>query len=75
MFLHHQEEKTDAAGPCEDKEDINSVNDDDDHHAADEEENDEEHHKHKEVLTTDGPVTEGVKEEPCDQSENKDLSG
>lgn len=74
MFAH-QEEETDAAGLCEDKADIDSVNEGDDRH-ADEEEKDEEMHKHKESdLTGDGPVTEGVKEEPCDQSDIKDRSG
>ncbi|XP_057198926.1 AT-rich interactive domain-containing protein 4B isoform X3 [Triplophysa rosa] len=69
-----KEEETDAAGPCEGKVDINRANEDDDHHAAaDEEENDEE--LHKEGLTADGPVAEGGEEEPCDESDDKDLSG
>nr|XP_055025279.1 AT-rich interactive domain-containing protein 4B isoform X2 [Misgurnus anguillicaudatus] len=71
-----KEEKTDTTGLCEDKVDISSVNED----RADEEENDtsEEVHKHKvkeSGLTTEGPVTEIVKEEPCEESDNKDLSG
>lgn len=69
----HKEEETDAAGPCEGKVDINRVNEDDDHHAADEEENDEE--LHEEGPTADGLVAEGLKEEPCDESDDKDLPG
>ncbi|XP_073668904.1 AT-rich interactive domain-containing protein 4B isoform X2 [Paramisgurnus dabryanus] len=71
-----KEEKTDTTGLCEDKVDISCVNED----RPDEEEKDtsEEVHKHKvkeSGLTTEGPGTEIVKEEPCEDSDNKDLSG
>ncbi|XP_051945506.1 AT-rich interactive domain-containing protein 4B-like isoform X1 [Xyrauchen texanus] len=69
-----KEEKTEATAQCEDKVDINSVDEEVDNH-ADEDENDMNEDAQKEsALTAESTVTEKVEEEPCEELDNKDLS-
>uniref|UniRef100_A0A671PMX5 Translocase of outer mitochondrial membrane 20 n=1 Tax=Sinocyclocheilus anshuiensis TaxID=1608454 RepID=A0A671PMX5_9TELE len=69
-----KEENAESTAPCEDKADISSVNEEDDNH-ADEEENDTKEEAEECIPTAQSPVTESVKEEPCEEPDNKDLSG
>ncbi|XP_058650888.1 AT-rich interactive domain-containing protein 4B isoform X3 [Onychostoma macrolepis] len=69
-----KEENAESTAPCEDKADISSVNEEDDNH-ADEEENDTKEEDKECPPTAQSPVTESVKEEPCEEPDNKDLSG
>lgn len=69
-----QEENTESTAPCDDKADISSVNEEEDYH-ADEEENDTKEEAEESIRTAQSPVTESVKEEPCEEHHNKDLSG
>ncbi|XP_042593509.1 AT-rich interactive domain-containing protein 4B-like isoform X2 [Cyprinus carpio] len=69
-----KEENAESTAPCEDKADISSVNEEEDYH-ADEEENDTKEEAEESIRTAQSPVTESVKEEPCEEHHNKDLSG
>ncbi|XP_016396685.1 AT-rich interactive domain-containing protein 4B [Sinocyclocheilus rhinocerous] len=69
-----KEENAESTAPCEDKADISSVNEEDDNH-ADEEENDTKEEAEECIPTAQSPVTESVKEELCEEPDNKDLSG
>ncbi|XP_016344710.1 AT-rich interactive domain-containing protein 4B-like [Sinocyclocheilus anshuiensis] len=73
-YVHPSEENAESTAPCEDKADISSVNEEDDNH-ADEEENDTKEEAEECIPTAQSPVTESVKEEPCEEPDNKDLSG
>ncbi|XP_067277034.1 AT-rich interactive domain-containing protein 4B isoform X1 [Pseudorasbora parva] len=72
-----KEEKTETTAPCEDKEDISSVNEEEEEedNPADEEENDTNEEAKECGLAEKRDITETVKEEPCEEPECKDLSG
>uniref|UniRef100_A0A671LGU3 Translocase of outer mitochondrial membrane 20 n=1 Tax=Sinocyclocheilus anshuiensis TaxID=1608454 RepID=A0A671LGU3_9TELE len=71
-----EEENAESTAPCEDKVDISSVNEEEeeDNH-ADEEESDTKEEARECVPTALSPVTESVEEEPCEEPDDKDLSG
>ncbi|XP_052428199.1 AT-rich interactive domain-containing protein 4B isoform X3 [Carassius gibelio] len=72
-----KEEDAESIAPCEDKEDISSLHEEEeeeDNH-ADEEENDSKEEAEEFIPTAQSPVTESVKEEPCEEHHSKDLSG
>ncbi|KAI2658130.1 AT-rich interactive domain-containing protein 4B [Labeo rohita] len=69
-----KEESAESTAPCEDKLDISSVNEEDDNH-ADEEEDDTKEEAKECIPSAQSPVTDSVKEEPCEEPDNKDPSG
>ncbi|XP_016104740.1 AT-rich interactive domain-containing protein 4B-like, partial [Sinocyclocheilus grahami] len=79
-FPGRQEENAESTAPCEDKVDISSVNEEEeeeeeeDNH-ADEEESDTKEEARECVPTVQSPVTESVEEKPCEEPDDKDLSG
>ncbi|XP_073776439.1 AT-rich interactive domain-containing protein 4B isoform X8 [Danio rerio] len=68
-----KEEKTETVTPCEEKADISGENKEDEKHAEEENEMNEEVKQCMSTGETD--VTEDVKEEPCEEPDDKDLSG
>ncbi|XP_026079135.1 AT-rich interactive domain-containing protein 4B isoform X3 [Carassius auratus] len=70
-----KEEDAESTAPCEDKEDISSLHEEEEDNHADEEENDSKEEAEEFIPTAQSPITESVKEEPCEEHHSKDLSG